>query len=223
MEIIITSLAQHIANPNSDRYKLIQKNKTLYPQIQVARSINGFDRNEVLSVLRNSNLKLFNNSTSLGTVACFLTKILIWKNQIERQIPHVCILEDDLELNSNFLPFVFSRLYLLQDKKVNVLRFADYAECYVTSLESAKRLIKIIEEKGIFDHIDAELSSPGFGEIAVNGSKGPPHLPRWINNEHAGFEYDIFKLKAESNEGDIKQTEYLPDIMRRRPYFIKMR
>jgi hypothetical protein len=223
MEIIVTSLGQHLADPSSNRYKLIQKNKKLYPQIQIAKSINGFVENEVLSALRNSNLKIFNNHTSLGTVACFLTKVLIWKNQIKRQIPHVCILEDDLELNSNFLPFVLSRLYLLENKKVNVLRFADYAECYVTSLESAERLIKVLEQKGIFDHVDAELASPGLGEVAVNGSKGGRNEPRWVNGEHVGYIHDIFKLKVISNEGDIRHTGKLPNIMRRRGYFIKIR
>jgi hypothetical protein len=39
MEIIITSLKEHFTNPESSRYKLIKKNKELYPQIQIVKSI----------------------------------------------------------------------------------------------------------------------------------------------------------------------------------------
>jgi hypothetical protein len=141
---------------------------------------------------------------------------MVWKKQIEEQIPHVCLLEDDLELNSNFLPFILSRLPILEDERVNILRGADWGECYITSLESAKRLIKLLERNGITGNIDEQLWSSG--EIVVNGSRGGGmtgmhNEESWINGhyQHVGYQNDIFKLHVRTNEGDIRHTEPLPE------------
>lgn len=217
MEIIITSLEEHLTNPESSRYKLIQKNKELYPQIQTIKSINGFNKEEVIAALKDSNLKLLNiHFKTFGTLACFLTKVMVWKKQIEEQIPYVCLLEDDLELNSNFLPFILSRLFILEDEKVNILRCADWGECYITSLESAKRLIKLLERNGILANIDEQLWSSG--EFVINSSRGGGisgvhNEENWINGhyEHVGFKNNIFKLHVRTNEGDIRHTDPLPE------------
>lgn len=216
MEIIITSLKEHLDNPNSERYQLIQKNKQLYPQIKTIESINGYNSEDVLIALRNSNIKFFNVSfKTLGTLACFLTKIMIWKKQIEEEIPYLCLLEDDLELNKYFLPFIEAFKHELNNENINLLRLADWGECYVTSLESAKRLVALFEKKGIWRNVDEQLWE--CGEKVVNHSRGHGHFGvhkenTWKNGywEHVGYVHDIFKLHKETNKGDILKTHSIP-------------
>ena len=203
MDIIITSIEKHLTNPESKRYKLIQKNKQLYPQIQTYKSINGFNKEDVLSALKSSNLKLFNiHFKTFGALACFLTKVMVWKKQIEEQIPYLCLLEDDLELNENFLPFINEHKHELDNKDINILRCADWGECYITSLESAKRLIELLEQNGIWNNVDEQMwfSKEKCINSSISGFKWP----------HDGYQNNIFKLINQTNEGDILKTDPLP-------------
>lgn len=212
MEIWLNTLTENINNPDSERYNWIKKNIDLYPEIKIVPSVNGKDKKEVANALKKTGLDFYQTGfRTYGTLAVFLSKFLAWQKQLEEKIPYLCLIEDDLELTKEFLPFLESKKNLLENPGTNVLRLGDWGEAYFTSLESAKRLVAKIKEDGIRRNIDEQMWASG--EVVVNESLvKPPREDEWVNGvwRHKGYKHDIFRLLKKTNAGVPLQTDMVP-------------
>lgn len=215
MDIWLNTLIENIENPHAERFNWIKKNINLYPQIKIVPSIDGRKEDEVKTALKASGLELNHlHYKTYGTLAVFLTKFLAWEKQIKENVPYLCLLEDDLELNIEFLPFIEKQKDLLNDTSVNLLRVAEFGECYITSLDSAKRLIKKIKEDGILMNVDEQMRVSG--EKIINHTKRPyPNAFDWNNSvwTHYGYEHDIFKLLKPTNGGVPLKTREVEESL----------
>jgi len=215
MEIWLTTLKDNLVDPSSERYDWIKKNINLYPEIKIIHSVDGRNKDLVKLALKESGLNLYQlGFRTYGTLAVFLTKFLAWKKQVKDNIPYVCLIEDDIELNEAFWPFLESKKHLLEDPSINIVRLGDWGEAYLTSLSSAKRLIEKIQKDGIWRNIDEQLWE--CGESVVNksiggGQSGVHYENRWVNGvwEHTGYQENIFKLLKQTNEGLPLNTQLI--------------
>jgi hypothetical protein len=71
-------------------------------------------------------------------------------------------------------------------KGVNIIRLKRFGEGYVTSLESAKRILKILDKEGICENIDNQLRLMCGKEL-------------YIQNNY-------LKLVVKTNKGDCLKT-----------------
>lgn len=211
MEIWLNTLADNLNNPKSERYPWIYKNINLYPKIKIIPSVDGRNKEKVEETLKNTGLDFYQTGfKTYGTLAVFLSKFLAWEKQIQEYVPYMCLIEDDLELTPEFLPFLEEKKHLLDDPKVNILRLGDWGEAYFTSLESAKRLVKKIRKDGIRRNVDEQMW--GSGEVVVNESLfKPPREDEWVNGvwRHKGYKNNIFKLLKKTNSGTPLQTSHV--------------
>ena len=124
-----------------ERLKYFKKNKKIIPEIEIYKSINGYNIEETTTELFKSGLKYkWLQFNTYGMLANGLTKIKAFKYQIENNIEHMCLIEDDLVLGNNFKNFVESNLYLLEG--YNMLRLDKWGEGYITSIKGAKNILK---------------------------------------------------------------------------------
>ena len=172
--------------------KLYQLNKKTLPQLQLVKSVNGYNMFETLWEFKKTGLKyigvddLFQN---YGTVACFLTKYKCLVNQIEEASQYLCFIEDDMLLGPKFESFVQTQVHLLQrDKTINMIRLGPWGEGYITSLASAKRLVAIIKQSGIIASIDTQLRKHCGKEVHA------PNTP--------------WRRTRLNEDGDIKKTKF---------------
>ena len=176
----------------SERLNYINKNLQTFPDLQIFKSINGYDINETTNELLNSNIMyhtLEKEFVTYGTLANFLTKVNAFKYQVKNNIEYMCLIEDDLILNDNFKDFIEKLLPLLKD--CNMLRLSKWGEGYVTSLEGAKKILNHIYEKGIINNIDNQLRLYCGKEIHINNTP--------------------FYLCVDTNCGDCLKTKYISD------------
>jgi len=177
-------------NP-SERYEFTQEMKGIIPEIEVFEAINVFDVEETTSALISTGLEfhhvLFGN---YGSLACWLTRYLCLEKQVKEGIPIMCLLEDDVCLYEGFAEMA-ERAAMMFDivADLNVIRLGTWGEGYITSLESAKRILAFLKKNGIRDNIDNQLRV-GVGREF--------HLPL------------IHELKTWTNCGEIRETPPLP-------------
>lgn len=171
-----------------ERQNLVKKNQERFPEIDVFRSINGYDIKETLSHLTNSKLQYHHlEFATYGTLANFLTKYNVLLHQIEQNIPFLCFIEDDLELHDNFLSHTSALLNYFQTQNINMVRLGKWGEGYITSLNGAKNIVQFIQKRGITHNIDNQLRKFSGQEFYA---KSTP----WT-------------LKYETNKGDCLKTE----------------
>ena len=159
---------------NNERIKIVNKNKKLFPFIEVVKSVNGYNKEEVINELIKLDINFvtlnrskYVNFNSYGTLANFITKVKIMKHQIENNIPYICFIEDDLLLNKNFVSFIEQQKNKYLRDNVNMIRLAKWGEGYITSLEGSKRILRHIKQKGIIKNIDNQLRLNCGKEIRV--------------------------------------------------------
>lgn len=181
---------------NGEREEIISKNKKLFPQIEVIKSTNGFNKQEVIDELIKLDIKFYKlnkyrkeNFNTYGTLANFITKVKIMKYQVENKIPYICFIEDDLLLKSNFVSFIESRKDKYLKDNVNILRLARWGEGYITSLEGSERILAHIKRTGIIQNIDNQLRENCGKEL------------RLLNTP--------WRLIIGTNKGDCLKTEML--------------
>ena len=162
MSKTIIYLIQTLQTP--ERLYFISRNLQLFPELNIFNSINGYDIDETKNAFLESGLKFHNlQFMTYGTLANALSKINALKYQIENKIDYMCLLEDDLILKEQFKNFVESNLYLLEN--CNMLRLCNWGECYVTSIDGAKNILKHIYNDGIIKNIDNQLREDCGKEI----------------------------------------------------------
>ena len=179
-----------------DRMNIINKNKKLFPQIEVIKSVNGYNKIETIDELINLDIEFHKldkykskSFNSYGTLANFITKVKIMKYQIDNNIPYICFIEDDLLLKPKFVRYIEYVKKKFLNKDVNMIRLARWGEGYITSLEGSKRILEHIKRTGIIRNIDNQLRLNCGKEIRV--IKTP------------------WKLVVGTNNGDCLKTEIL--------------
>lgn len=153
----------------SDRMQFIEENQKMFPFIKTFKSVNGYDTKETLQEIDKLNLKyvnLDNNFRTYGTLANWITKYKMLKYQVDNEIPFLCFLEDDVILENNFYTFICDSLKHF-NTNVNILRLMTWGEGYITSYESAKRLLEHLNRDGIVRNIDNQLREYCGYEIAL--------------------------------------------------------
>lgn len=172
----------------TDRMQFIEENQKMFPFIKTFKSVNGYNTKETLHEIDKLNLKyvnLDNNFRTYGTLANWVTKYKMLKYQVDNEIPFLCFLEDDVILENNFYTFICDSLKHF-NTNVNILRLMTWGEGYITSYESAKRLLEHLNRDGIVRNIDNQLREYCGYELALE--KAP------------------MKLMILGNEGDCLKT-----------------
>ena len=146
----------------TDNLKHLPASTEVYP------SISGFDKQATVRALVASGLQYhlytycgFARFGTYGSLACFLTKYSALLSQIRRRIPLMAMLEDDMRLSRNFVPFVEAqaRLHMsAHDPTADILVLGPWGEGYVTSYGSARRIVQRIKAQG-HAHDSLALSS----------------------------------------------------------------
>jgi GR25 family glycosyltransferase involved in LPS biosynthesis len=193
-----------------DRKSYIYRNLTLFDQFDIIESVNGYNPDATIRELKNSGLKFMSlhdmNSSRYGVLANFLTKYKMLQYQIEHKIPFACFIEDDLVLKKDFVDKVYDEClhFFKKDPDLNIIRLGPWGEAYITSLDSAKRIVKLIQKKGIVDNIDNQLRL---------------HCGKEKNLSKIFYEKS-FSLRVKTNEGDCLSTNYI-DFNSIDPFFLK--
>ena len=178
-----------------DRRSIFEDNKKKFPLIKKYISVNGYNKNETIDELKKINIK-FNklcNSyySTYGTLANFLTKIKILNYQIDNNIKYMCFIEDDLLLDDKFEEFIEEKKHLLDNNDINMIRLDKWGEGYITTVESATRIISHIHRTGIIENIDNQLRCFCGKEMYINNTP--------------------WKLLVSNDAGDCLKTEYLEE------------
>lgn len=185
-----------------ERKKYVFKNKETFPELSIVKSVNGYNKDEVHDELKKLDIKYIrlNEYThhdgyiesfkTYGTLANHITKLRQLQYQVKNKIPFMCFIEDDLLLKRNFIQFIDSYKYMfLKYPTLNIIRLGDWGEGYITTYESAKRILQLTKKYGIIQNIDNQF------------------------RENAGKEYRVYntpwQLMEKSNEGDCLKTDFL--------------
>jgi hypothetical protein len=181
----------------SERMKYIEENKKIIPELEIRNAINGYNIKETLNKFLEYDIEYkYLEFCSYGTLANFLSKYECLLHQIKNNIDFMCFLEDDVLFDKEFKSFVEDKIQLFNDTNLNIIRLGKWGEGYITSLESAKRLVNIIKSNGIVHNIDNQLRVFSGKEIDFFG-KTP------------------WKLCVLSNEGDcIKTSGFDPEVIK---------
>jgi len=183
-----------------DRVKYIEQNKKLFPFIKIFKSVNGYNINQTLNEMNTLQLKykdLDENFKTYGTLACWLTKYKMLKHQVDNKIPYLCFIEDDLILDKNFYSYVNDTLIHFK-KNVNILRMMTWGEGYITSFESAKRLLAHLSRDGIIRNIDNQLRENCGNEVALENP--PMKLMMKGGNGDCGKTKDLANAKMQESK-----------------------
>jgi len=169
-----------------DRKKYINQNKSLFPDLEIFNSVNGYNIEETINELIKLNVELnWIQFETYGTLANWITKMKAFEYQVNNSIEYMCLIEDDLLLKPNFKDFVYSLLPKLNDN-INMIRLCNWGEGYITHIEGAKRIINHLRKNGIIHNIDNQLRDNCGNELYVNNTP--------------------FELQIGSNHGDCLKT-----------------
>lgn len=175
-----------------DRVKYIELNKKFFPFIKIFNSVNGYDINQTLKEMVALKLKykdLDETFRTYGTLANWITKYKMLQFQVEKNIPYLCFLEDDLILDKSFYKYINDSLIHFNNKNMNILRLMTWGEGYITSYESAKRLLAYLKKDGIIRNIDNQLRENCGQELGLE--KAPMKLMMVGGNGDCGKTKDI--------------------------------
>lgn len=194
----------------SDRYTFVYKNLSIYDKFDLIQSVNGYSEEDTLQALKESGLRFSNlhdaNSLRYGVLANFLTKYKMLEFQVEHEIPYMCMIEDDVIVNHKFVDFIYHKALniLKKNPKLNIVRLGVWGEGYVTSLVSAKRIIKLIKQKGICENVDNQFRK--YCGPEKNISKQCYNI--------------IYELASKPNSGDCLNTNFI-DLSKIDPFNLK--
>ena len=141
---------------------------------------------------------------SAGMLGNWLTKYDALQAQIRDRVPFQVMIEDDLVVSPGFAQLVLKlvRSHFGSDdsrrpiqEQVNLVVLGRWGEAYLTSLASAKRVMRRLRLNGIRRNPDIQLNDGSVGRTI----KLPEHMSRGCWN-----------LSRATNQGDIKTTPRLP-------------
>lgn len=172
-----------------------------FPFIEIFKSVNGFDPDEVIKEFLSLNIQYHHlkkkdkSFHTYGTLACWITKVKFLRFQISNKIPYALLLEDDLKISDDFfLGFnaIMKNKWHRLDSRINIIRLFKWGEGYLTSLESAKRVYSLIEKNGVIGNIDDQFREACGRELKLKFN-------------------DYYSQLIETNCGDIAKTRFLDD------------
>lgn len=174
------------------RTEWVKELKEFVPNLEVLPSVDGFNKEKVETELAQLQVPFkWIEHWNYGALSCWMSHYKAFKKQVDEKIPFMVCLEDDVVLNETFYPGVNALQHRFEkDKELNIIRFGGFGEGYMTSFDSASRLLKILTEKGVIQNIDNQLRCHSGKEV---------HIPL------------IHWLRCPTNCGDIGKTERLPD------------
>lgn len=115
---------------------------------------------------------------TFGSLANWLTKYYMLRQQVRRRLPVMAMLEDDMDLQTDFRAFVerMVRTHLLakglrravsgrrpESPEPAMLVLGPWGEGYVTTLASAKRIVRRMQQQGIPLNVDIFLNDGHAG------------------------------------------------------------
>jgi predicted O-methyltransferase YrrM len=156
----------------SDRVPTVEANHALFPNAKVFPSIDGYDVEKTIQALKSIDVKFVNLNQrfkTYGTLANWITKYNVLQHQVDNKIPFMCFVEDDIKMLPSFEEFVNQATKHLT-KDVNMVRLGLWGEAYITSFDSAKRILSHLTEKGVILNIDNQLKGHCGKEIKLNGA-----------------------------------------------------
>jgi len=172
MSFTILTFIALVLEKDNERVQIFRKNKKIIPELKLFRSVNGFNIPETKNNLEQEDLvykclappgmhndpkKLQNHKAKWGTLACWLTKYKVLKWQIQNKIPYMCWIEDDLLLKPGFEEYCYSKLDKLKPGVINIIRLGKWGEGYITSYETAKKVLYNLYKTGVNMPIDDQL------------------------------------------------------------------
>jgi hypothetical protein len=177
---------------NKDRSLWVNDLKNFIPNIEVIPAVDGFDVEGIENELAQLQVPFKQlEHWNYGALGCWLSHYKALKKQVDEKIPFMCRLEDDAEINETFYPSVNALTGRFEkDKELNMIRLARWGEGYITSLDSSRRIIDMLDGKGIINNIDNQLRCDSGKEVGI---------PL------------IHSLKCPTNGGDIGNTKQLPE------------
>lgn len=214
IEVVVTSLI----TPRRALY--IEDMRNVVPNLRVIKSINGFNKSEVLQALTTSNLRfhrLCRGHNYWGMLASLLTRHYAFSTQTaDFQV----LLEDDLHLKASFWPFINSMIkahfcggpplkgQVCKEGHISIPCFVRppdivqmnrFAEAYVTSRAGAKILAQKVRQYGV----------RGCGDQMYN-------VGEIMNESHVWSKLGgPWRSLVETNRGDTSKTpRILPNELR---------
>lgn len=174
--------------------------------LEVFRSINGFDKRETVSALLASKLKYhlysycgFTRFGTYGSLANYVTKYFALAHQVAHEWPYMAMLEDDMRLEPGFREYVeaavrtnFEQLGWGPRARPELLVLGSWGEGYVTSLASARRVLRSLRQQGVPQNVDIMLNEGHVGR-AVRLRDVPwthrvgPNLGDCLKTPHIGM------------------------------------
>ena len=180
------------------RVKWVEANRATVPTLTVFRCVDGTDFNATLRALLESGLHYhrtcFHNVGGLSNALC---RYLALKEQTDARAPWTAIVEDDAALSPHFMQYVgglASALSGSEEHNTTLVQLGQYAEGYLTSLGTAKALVRRFNERGIFN----------CPEPAYNG--GGLLDQRTLNV----WKHTPWRIMVAPNQGELGRTKQLP-------------
>lgn len=169
-----------------DRKQLVRYNQSLFNDILVFQSVNGYDREETKRELRQTGLKLHSldyDGQNFGTLANWLTKYQMIKYQVDMQIPYMCILEDDMQVSVEFKSWIMSKREIVDAN--NITRLLIWGEGYVLSLAGARNVLECLNRDGVCMNVDNQLRMMCGKEMSFYEPGTNQELPYVLNMDYA--------------------------------------
>ena len=175
----------------SARAAFVAANRKILPELQLFRAVNGFDTRQTIAALCSSGLRYhwgycgFTRFGTFGSLANYLTKVFAIAHQVSRQLPVMAMLEDDMQLEEGFKAFVEAKAASLLhaeqlfaarrasgsssggaiDSPSDLLALGTWGEGYVTTLASARRVLRSFKRQGVPLNVDIMINDGHVGRV----------------------------------------------------------
>jgi hypothetical protein len=171
--------------------------KRALPRVHIMKAVSGYNQTEAIAELLDSGLKFHNLSKDgrkWGKLATFLTKFKLILFQVERHLPFQVTLESDLEVQPTWGEYI-QRICDTYNREpgIHALRCSNYAECFMTSLDGARHMMRTIQQRGIYLNDDQQLWDPAYFRTKYVFQPRPKP----------------FQLRRKTNSGDIRSTRVI--------------
>ena len=173
--------------------------------VEALQAIDGFNLTGACNAVVARSLRYHKlGKPSAGMLGNWLTKYDALQAQIRDRAPFQVMIEDDLVVSAAFAQLVLKLVrshFGPEDSRrpipeqVNLVVLGRWGEAYLTSLASAKRVVRRLRLNGIRRNPDIQLNDGSVGRTI----KLPEHMSRGCWN-----------LSRATNQGDIKTTPRLP-------------
>jgi len=210
------------------RGRFIAHNRRLLPRLEAFRSTNGMNVSEVHAFFEaRPQLRFYKLFTwTYGMLASWTTKYRALEDQVQRGVPFQAIIEDDLLLEEGFTRFVegmtarwlgSANERLPEADRFNLVVLGRWGEGYVTSLESARRVLAFLDGNGVRKNADIQWNDGSCGRIVqvepqatpwrllVKTSQGVMRQTAPINKRHAQP-----SLRYRPGTGMLRCHNYMP-------------